>query len=221
MKQLTDIIHRHILDALSDTHTSLVGKVVKVDATTIDIQPVTNLVYKGKDLKLPVFSKVPPVFMQGGGSYTAHPIAVGDYALIVFTERSFDRWYAGVDDARPPEFRMHDYSDGFAIVGINPELSAITIPTVITHIGDTYQEGDYEHLGNRTQTGDHTQTGNMTITGDLTVDGDITCTGTLTVPTIMTSSITASVGVSIAGIDFGTHTHGGVQTGTGSTGGPQ
>jgi len=85
---------------------------------------------------------------------------------------------------------MHDYSDGIAIVGINPIAGALTIPSVIQHTGDTNQDGDYTRQGSLVQIGD------MTITGNLHVDGNITCTGKLT-------AATATIG----GIDFGTHTH--------------
>jgi len=168
MKQLDDVIKRFINDSVSKLHTVTIGRVVKVSTKTIDVQPVINLIYNGEDLELPVLAEVPPVFMQGGGSYTAHPIAVGDYALVIFTERAYDRWYEGVDGVRPPELRMHDYSDGFAIVGINPLSGAIDIPSVITQIGDAYQSGNYEHIGNVMQTGDNNQTGDYILNGNLT-----------------------------------------------------
>ena len=184
-KQLIDTIDIALKAFQANLHTATVARVERVRETTIDVQPVINREVDGKSIKLPLFVKVPPVFLQGGGSYTAHPIATGDYCLLIFTERCFDRWYSGQDERRPAEFRMHDYSDGFAIVGINPLASAITIPGVITHIGNTYAEGDYEqigdytHQGNRTQTGNHTQTGDFHLTGNMTVDGNITCTGTI------------------------------------------
>ncbi len=135
--------------------------------------------------------------MQGGGSYTAHPIAVGDYCLLILTERCFDRWYSGSDFQDPAEFRMHDYSDGIAIVGINPTAGALTIPSVIQQTGDTNQDGNYTRQGSLVQIGD------MTITGNLHVDGEITCTGD----------------VVAGGISLRNHTHPGDSGGT--TGGPQ
>lgn len=182
-KQLVETLNIAIQNALANLHTATIARVVAVSATTIDVQPVINRSVNGQSVRLPVFTKVPPVFMQGGSSYTAHPIAVGDYCLLVLTERCFDRWYEGQDFRRPAEFRMHDYSDGLAIVGVNPRAGALTIPDVITQIGDTYQEGNYEHLGNRVQTGDYTQegtrtqTGNETVTGDSTINGNETVTG--------------------------------------------
>ena len=118
--RLTDIIADAIGEALSNLHTATIAKVTAVQEKTISVQPVINRVVDGKSIQLPQFTKVPPLFMQGGGSYTAHPIAVGDYCLLILTERCFDRWYSGSDFQDPAEFRMHDYSDGIAIVGINP-----------------------------------------------------------------------------------------------------
>jgi len=200
--RLTDIIADAIGEALSNLHTATIAKVTAVQAKTISVQPVINRVVDGKSIQLPQFTKVPPLFMQGGGSYTAHPIAIGDYCLLVLTERCFDRWSSGSDFQDPAEFRMHDYSDGIAIVGINPQAGALTIPSVIQQTGDTNQDGDYNRQGSLVQIGD------MTITGNLHVDGEITCTGKLT-------AATATIG----GIDFGTHTHPGDSGGT--TGGPQ
>jgi len=200
--RLTDIIADAIGEALSNLHTATIAKVTAVQAKTISVQPVINRVVDGKSITLPQFTKVPPLFMQGGGSYTAHPIAVGDYCLLILTERCFDRWYSGSDFQDPAEFRMHDYSDGIAIVGINPTAGALTIPSVIQQTGDANADGDHTHQG------DTTQMGNLTITGNLHVNGEITCTGKLT-------AATATIG----GIDFGTHTHPGDSGGT--TGGPQ
>ena len=200
--RLTDIIADAIGEALSNLHTATIAKVTAVQEKTISVQPVINRVVDGMSIQLPQFTKVPPLFMQGGGSYTAHPIAVGDYCLLILTERCFDRWYSGADFQDPAEFRMHDYSDGIAIVGINPQAGALTIPSVIQQTGDTNQDGDYNRQGSLVQIGD------MTITGNLHVDGEITCTGKLT-------AATATIG----GIDFGTHTHPGDSGGT--TGGPQ
>ena len=201
MENLNDILMRSIGNALMNVHTATIGRVVKVNATTIDVQPVINHVHNGKDVPLPIFPKVPPVFLQGGSSYDAHPIAVGDYCLLIVVERCFDNWYAGSDEVRPPEKRMHDYSDTFAIVGINPLAKAINIPSVIQRKGDSNVTGNYVHQGN------YNLTGNMVINGNLTVNGNINCTGRLTV-----------ANATIAGIDFAGHVHGGVQTGGSNTG---
>lgn len=153
--------------ALSNLHTVTIAKVTTVNTTTINCRPVTNRLVNGESIALPEFIDVPPIFMQGGSSYTAYPIAVGDYCLLLFTERCFDRWYAGQDYQPPLELRMHDYSDGLALVGLNPLAAALTIPSVIQQTGDTNQDGDYTHTGNMTRVGDLNQTGAATVSGNI------------------------------------------------------
>lgn len=131
-RELSDVLFDVLETWQAGIHTITVGKVTAVREKTIDVQPVVNSIVDGVSRKLPLLIKVPPVFLTGGASYVALPITVGDYALIFITERSFDRWYAGVDNEPPLEFRMHDYSDGFALVGLEPFASAITIPSETT-----------------------------------------------------------------------------------------
>lgn len=209
-KQLLDIITQVIDESLANLHTATIAKVTAVGQTTINCKPVMARVVDGQKVQLPEFKAVPPCFMQGGGSYTAHPIAVGDYALLIFTERCFDNWYAGVDNEIPLEYRMHDYSDGFALVGINPLGGAISIPDKITQIGDTVQKGDYEHEGDRAQTGDFSLTGNMTVEGG--EGGTINMANT-------TLNLTNG-DIIVDGVSVKSHTHSGVQTGGGNTGTP-
>ena len=227
-RELTDVLNDAICEALSNLHTATIAKVTAVQEKTISVQPVINRVVDGNSITLPQFTKVPPLFMQGGGSYTAHPIAVGDYCLLILTERCFDRWYSGADFQDPAEFRMHDYSDGIAIVGINPLAGALTIPDVIQQTGDTNQDGDYTHQGDRTQTGDQTVIGNLHVDGNVTVTGNITCQGTIAAGNytgLAGGAMTASVSIETtadvvaSGISLNSHTHPGDSGGT--TGGPQ
>ena len=189
-KQIIDIMMRALDDALSNVHTVTIAKVTTVNGTTIDCQPVINRVVDGKSVQLPEFIEVPPIFMQGGGSYIALPVSVGDYCVLLFTERCYDRWYDGQDFQSPLELRMHDYSDGLAIVGIKPMAGAITIPTLI-HV-----EGDSEQIGN------------FELTGNLTVNGDIVTTGAVDADGEVTAKASGgSVGLS-------THQHTGSNSGT-------
>ena len=223
-RELTDVLNDAIGEALSNLHTATIAKVTGVQAKTISVQPVINRVVDGKSITLPQFTKVPPIFMQGGDSYTAHPIHVGNYCLLMITERCFDRWYSGADFQDPAEFRMHDYSDGIAVVGLNPLAGAITIPDVIQQTGDTNQDGNYTHQGDRTQVGDLTITGDLTLTGNMQVNGNITCSGTISAGNFSGlggGTMTSTSDIKSKGISLTTHTHSGVDTGPGSTGGPQ
>ena len=223
-RQLIDVMNDAIEFTLSNLHTATIAKVTGVQAKTISVQPVINRVVDGRSIELPEFTMVPPVFMQGGGSYTAHPIAVDDYCLLVLTERCFDRWYGGADFQSPAEFRMHDYSDGLAIVGVNPLASAITIPSVIQQTGDTNQDGDYTRQGRLVQQGDMEITGDFILNGDMQVNGNIICSGTISAGNFSGlggGDMTSTSDIVSQGISLTTHTHSGVDTGPGNTGGPQ
>lgn len=152
-EELTDVMNDAMITALANTHTIVIAKITAVGATTIDAQPVIQRVVDGQAVTLPVFPSVPPVFLSGGTSYDAHPIAVGDYCLLLVSERCFDRWYGGADNVPPIEQRMHDYSDCFALVGVSPASMAKTIPTTIERFGDSTVTGNWIHAGNYTLTG--------------------------------------------------------------------
>lgn len=208
--QLIDTLAKAIDEALANLHTAVIARVTAVGETTITCKPVVARVVDGNNVTLPEFRDVPPVFMRGGNSYTAHPIAVGDYALLIISERCFDAWYNGNDNAPPADYRMHDYSDGFALVGISPLAGAIPIPNRVRRAGDSEVTGDYEH------TGDYMLTGNVTIVGNLTVTGSgggqVNMSGT-------TLNLTGG-DIVADGVSLKTHTHSGVQPGGGNTGQP-
>lgn len=171
--------------ALTNLHTSTVGRVTAVNGTTIDVKPVVNRLVDGVEREMPVFPEVLPLTLQGGGSYIKFPIAVGDSVLLIFCERSFDRWYASDGDGLPYEQRMHDYSDAVAIVGMNPAASAIG------NVATTAINGDVNMVGN------------LDLTGDVVIDGDLSVSGTITCKKMV-----------VDGIDFGTHVHTGDDGGT-------
>ena len=181
MEQLIETLQIALRQAQANLHTSTIGRVVKVNEKTVDIQPVINRKVDGKDIKLPVFVEVPVMHLHGGASYTAYPINVGDYALLIFTERCFDNWYDGRDETLPLEFRMHDYSDAVAIVGLYNRAGEIAIPTVITQIGDVYKEGNHEHIGDVEQKGDYVMNGDFTINGQTIKNGNLIVNGNITI----------------------------------------
>ena len=224
---LESTILNSIRGSLVDTHTTLIAKITKVNQKTIDCKPVISRLVNNKAVDLPVFIEVPIINFLGGSSSIQMPLAVGDYAVLFVVERCFDEWYSGNDFKPPLEARVHDYSDCIALVGLKNMQGELDIPTVITMLGDTYQEGDYVHLGNRTQTGDYTLTGDFTINGqtikngNLTVNGNITINGTGGGGTVNASNVTINLtgGDVIAdGISLKNHKHGGVQSGGSLTG---
>src|SRR6185369_15524510 len=60
---------------------------------------------------------VPVVIAGGGDLYLTFPIAPGDECLLHFSERAIDNWWDRGGVQEPSEYRLHDYSDAFALVG--------------------------------------------------------------------------------------------------------
>ena len=166
-KELVNAIRGGIETALANMHTALVARIVKVNGKTIDVQPVVNRFVDGVDRPLPVFVEVPPIFLQGGASHTSYPLAIGDYCLLICAERSTDNWYNGQDEVLPVEPRKHDYSDSFAICGLNNRDGLLTIPSTVERTGDSTNTGDWTHTGNLSLTGDYTHIGNFTLTSGI------------------------------------------------------
>jgi len=68
-------------------------------------------------IDMPLFQDVVLCFPRAGGFSITFPVQEGDEVLIVFSCRCIDGWWqsGGINNI-PPEFRMHDLSDGFAIL---------------------------------------------------------------------------------------------------------
>ena len=203
-----------ITQSLSNTHTNLVAKVVKVNATTIDVQPVIAREVNGKTIPLPVFPEVPVVNFLGGSSSIQMPIAIGDYCQLFVNERCLDNWYFGNDNQKPLSPRMLDYSDAVALVGLKNKAGELEIPDRIKMVGDTLQIGDYEHQGNRLQYGNYVQNGDFTQVGNKEQTGDKTQTGNHTIDGDIIIN-----GQSLWEF-MNNHTHSGVQAGGSNTGVP-
>lgn len=152
---ITDIARLAALEAVLRLHTMTVARITSVHDGLIDCQPVVPRIVDGVPRQLPEFVDVPPITLQGGGSYIAMPIAAGDYCVLFFAERCLDAWWVGSDGAAPPSQRLHDYSDAVALVGVNPQAGIISTPATIKINGDTVQTGD------ATITGDEAVSGNV------------------------------------------------------------
>jgi hypothetical protein len=182
-----------IMQSLSNTHTNLIAKVVKVNAKTIDVQPVVAREVNGKSIPLPVFPEVPVINFLGGTSSIQMPIAIGDYCILFISERCIDNWYFGNDNQKPLSNRMFDYSDAVALVGLKNKSGELEIPDRIKMVGDTLQIGDYEHEGNRLQNGDYVQNGNKEQIGDKRQTGNYSLIGNFSVTGVGSGGGTANM----------------------------
>lgn len=104
--------------------TALPGIVESFDPVpmTVSVQPsikgrIQDENGKASSVDLPLLADVPVVFPCGGGFTLTYPIKAGDECLVVFASRCIDGWWQSGGVGGTPDERMHDLSDGIAIVG--------------------------------------------------------------------------------------------------------
>ena len=69
------------------------------------------------EMEIPMLVDVPVVFPSAGGySFLACP-AKGDECLVIFADMCIDAWWQNGSVQSQMEYRRHDLSDGFAIMG--------------------------------------------------------------------------------------------------------
>lgn len=190
--------------------TALPGVIQSFDTTalTVTVQPaikgnVRDSTGASSDVNLPVLVDVPVCFPRGGGVSLTFPVKSGDECLVVFASRCIDGWWkeGGVQPAL--DARLHDLSDGFAIIGPWSQRTRIgavstTAAQIRTDDGATLVE---------------VVAGKVTVKAASVVldTPEVHCTGRLT-----------AVGDIVAGtVSLETHVHTGVQTGSGISGPPK
>jgi hypothetical protein len=183
---------------------------------TVDVQPTLNGVVTSP-LGVPSPLQMPklldcPVLWQGGGGVTAtFPIKAGDECLVIFSSRCIDAWWAQGGVQNQSDIRMHNLSDGFALVGVRSLPRAYAVDTanacLISDDGTTYFK-----LNPTTQAIKALAPGGLNLNGVLIdVSGNVTVPGEIT---------TTNDDLLVGGISLKNHVHSGVQPGGGDTGPP-
>ncbi len=114
--------------AVKNIHTALPGVIVSFNAAkqTAQVQPlIKRIFYEKGAVNLPICIDVPVSFPKAGGFCMTFPVKAGDECLLCFFERAIDNWYANGGVQEPSEYRLHDLSDGYAIVGLSNSRAVI------------------------------------------------------------------------------------------------
>lgn len=111
--------------------TAIPGIVQEVDYTrfTLSVQPsikgrIEDQDGNAEDVELPLLVDVPLLLPNAGGWHLTFPIVPGDEVLVVFACRCIDAWWQSGGVQKAMERRMHDLSDGFAILAPYSQLLA-------------------------------------------------------------------------------------------------
>jgi len=197
--------------------TALPGIVQSFDAAkmTCRVLPTINGRARNPDgtyrsVAMPTLLDCPVMFPGGGGATLTFPVKAGDECLVVFSSRCIDAWWSSGKALDPPEYRMHNLSDGFALVGVRSQPRAFAVNTSKVELrsddGATYVQLD--PAGKVVKV---TAPNGINLNG-VTIDssGNLNCPAT----------VTATTDVVGGGKHLKTHTHSGVTTGGGVTGPP-
>ncbi|UUM20887.1 Gp138 family membrane-puncturing spike protein [Mycoavidus sp. SF9855] len=225
---LDTAIESSIATALKKVHVALPGRIVRFDPSTqtASVQPLIEQVLQNDQAApLPMLTDVPVQFPRGGAFVMTFPVAPGDECLLIFAERCIDGWFASGQSSIPLDYRLHDLSDGFALMGFS------SLPHVIPNLASdavmlrTLDGSAYFKLD---------QAGHMTISGTqltiqcpvvveqlLTYQAGLSGTGSAAGTTI-SGNISHSGGeLSSNGVTLHAHRHDGVKAGSDVSGGPQ
>lgn len=229
----------------SQIWTALPAVVTGVDlaAQTVSVQPaiqgtITNPDGSSRNVNLPLLVDVPIVWPKAGGFALTFPVKADDEVLVVFASRCIDTWWQSGGVGSQAEVRMHDLSDGFAILAPSSQpkkLSNVSSANVQLRdsAGTTYVEitpdGKARVVG--ASVVDITAP-TLNITGGTVINlgaptinlsGNINYTGSGGTGTFALSGNLVHTAGSITSLGKkidGSHTHSGVQTGGGNTGVP-
>jgi hypothetical protein len=195
----------YIETRLRDLHTSMPGVVVSFSAAkqTAVVQPAIKRIFVVRNpggtptisqVNLPLCVDVPVKFPGGGGFFLTFPVQAGDECILHFSERAIDFWFQNGGQQLPSEYRLHDFSDAIADVGLTSQ------PNVLA---------DFNASACQLRTRDGS-TFLQIAAGTITIQGNLVVTG----------GITATEDVVGEGISLRSHVHSGVTTGSGDSGEP-
>lgn len=81
------------------------------------------------EIEIPMLVDVPVVMPRAGGYCLLMTPKFGDECLVVFSDMCIDAWYQSGGIQSQAEFRRHDLSDGFAILGCWSQVRKPEYPT--------------------------------------------------------------------------------------------
>lgn len=229
LKELLDIL-KHDIFATFNCHR--LGKVESINPAQNTISATISSKWTQDDgsiIDYPLLVDIPFMILSGGEAHIDMPINAGDDCLILFNDRDIDNWFVG-NTTPPNTSRLHSLSDGLAIIGFRNKTTQISdyptdcirlkylnsyIKIFKTKIELTNGQNsiiiDNSGVAISSPLKVDINAPIVNISGNISVNGGASIAGT--------ANITG--GATISGINFGSHVHGGVQGGSGTTQGPQ
>ena len=117
---LQELIKAAFDHEISNIHTALPGHITKYNSKLqkADVMPNIQKKYNGKVTDMPIITNVPIVFPRSSEAFIKFPLKVDDGVLLIFSERSLERWLSVGGIVEPGSNRKFDISDCIAIPGL-------------------------------------------------------------------------------------------------------
>jgi len=130
--ELNEVL-RQVLDSWQNRmHTALPARVTQYfpDSQLVNVQPmVKNVIFlpTGDEIEesLPELLGIPLVFPRSSRYFLSFPVKPGAFVLVVFCERSIDRFLEKGTESHPIDADMHGLSGAVAFPGLYPDGRAL------------------------------------------------------------------------------------------------
>lgn len=170
--------------------TAMPGIIQSFDAAamTCVVQPAIQALVRDESgalttANLPLLLDCPVQFPAGGGCTLTFPVATGDECLVVFASRCIDAWWQSGGIQAQAELRMHDLSDGFALLGFRSQPRVIgAVSTNAAQLRSDDGETFVEVAPGGTVA--ITAPAGLTINADVQVNGKLASTGDMIADTV-------------------------------------
>lgn len=244
---MSDITLGEVINGLFESNASRMNtcmpativRVREASGAFIDVQPAIHLWSEdGETLQRAPILNVPVVFpisSTGGLQFELNP---GDPILLIFSQRGLDVWKKGKGMPEAPiDGRMFDPRDCFAIPSPFPIASTPAMPSKHTNSHSKNDVVLVHNIGKPNEveirlkkngdvyiktTGEiKVDASTAVVNATTTINGNTTINGTLNVSqSITTPTVSATSSLKVQGVEMNNHTHGGVESGGGTSGGP-
>lgn len=199
------------------------------EAQTVEADIAIMRIVEGENKPYTLLVDIPILLPTVQGFHITLPIQPGDECLLIFADRCIDSWFTEGGIQPQQEHRVHHISDGFALIGVNSAKNVISdysAEHLVIRNTTNSQSLTLKADGSIDITTDQPvsikassvliDTPEATFTGKVSVAGEVTSAVSVTAPTLVGTS-----DVKAGGISGKTHTHGGIQPGSGTTSPPQ
>lgn len=129
---LDDVINMSIKAALFDVHTVIPAEVLSYDPIKqqAQVKISINRVVNETEVEYPILDGIQVIFPRSGAHGITFPLEKGDGVLLLFSERSLERWRTTGPGNPPYDARRFDLNDAVAIPGMFPTAGIMVPPPV-------------------------------------------------------------------------------------------